>query len=162
MTARKSLVWLAVGAVLWLGTLPLTYAAQPDSASGAGQIQSGGALRTFTFSAVTQSDGTVTGQAEIINRAANVKIHLAINCLEVTGNTAVVSGVVTQSNALDVDVGDIGVFAVRDNGAGSGAPRDEITSVEFNPASSGEDCTVGTTQPFVPIQAGNITVQPGS
>ena len=52
-------------------------AANGPSATGSGHFQSSGALRTFAFSAVTHQDGSVTGQAQLKNRAQDTTDHLA-------------------------------------------------------------------------------------
>src|SRR5437867_12209486 len=54
------------------------------SASGHGNLTAGGELRTFSFTAVTHRDGSVTGEAQLNNRASGQKIHMAIDCLSVS------------------------------------------------------------------------------
>lgn len=130
------------------------------SASGHGNLTTVGQLRTFSFTAVTHKDGSVTGEAQLDNRGQGQKIHMAIDCLSVVGNTAVVSGIVTISDPTGLE-GVTGIFAVQDNGEGSKATaRDRISLVFF--FTTGEDCT---TFPFgdfptSPIQGGNIQVKP--
>jgi hypothetical protein len=153
----RTMLGLATVSMLVLGMFSI---AASQTASGAGHFTAGGAKRNFSFSALTLEDGTVTGDAQLLSRAANVKIHLAVNCLVIVDNIAFISGVVTRENAPDVAVGDIGVFAVQDNGEGGSNTTDQITQVAFNPPSSGIDCNDGTTLPFIPIQQGNVQVEP--
>src|SRR5512143_3201835 len=70
-----------------------------QSASGFGQIHLGLPFRNFAFSATKQADGTVTGEAQLENRAIGLLGHIHIDCLNVLGNVAVMSGVVTYSNS---------------------------------------------------------------
>ena len=92
--------------------------ANGPSALGHGNLTAGGELRTFSFTAVTHKDGSVTGEAELINRSSGGEFQLAINCLSVSGNAAVVSGVVTNSDGPTNILGWTGVFSVTDNGDG--------------------------------------------
>ena len=89
------------------------------SATGSGHMQLGGELRTFSFSAVERNDGSVTGQAQLQARLVDSTSHVEIDCLNVVGNVAIVSGT--------LDSGITGAFAVEDNGEGGNAPPDRIT-----------------------------------
>jgi hypothetical protein len=136
------------------------------SASGHGNLTVGGELRTFSFTAVTHKNGSVTGEAQLDNRASGQKIHMAIDCLSVSvghhSNTAVVSGIVTISDPTGLE-GFTGVFAVQDNGEGSNAPaRDRISLVFLESPPTTVDCTAATFTDFgtAPIEGGNILVKP--
>jgi hypothetical protein len=131
-----------------------------QSASGFGQIHLGLPFRNFAFSATKQADGTVTGEAQWENRATGFRGHIHIDCLNVLGNVAVMSGVVTHSNSESIPVGIDALFAVRDNGEGPSAPADEITLVFTG---LGIPCTYITDPSqlalfFVPIESGQIQV----
>jgi hypothetical protein len=143
---------------------PISNAA-PDngpSASGHGNLTAGGELRTFSFTAVTHKDGTVTGEAELDNRSTGNTIHLSINCLTVSGNKALVSGVVTNSHGPDDFVGWIGTFEVIDNGEGANDPADRISLVFLFSPPTTISCTSFMFSSFStsPIEAGNIQVNP--
>jgi hypothetical protein len=132
-------------------------------ASGHGNLTVGGGLRTFSFTAVTKSDGTVTGEVELKSRASGTVIHATINCLTVVGNHAYIGGVVTKSTDPEFDfVGKPCVFAVIDNGEGAGSPPDELSlfTTFVNPPP--EDCNGDTVhnRTMHPIEAGNIQVKP--
>jgi hypothetical protein len=66
------------------------------SATGSGQIHVSGSLRTFTFNASTDSSGVTTGQTQADNRSAGIRWHGTLDCLNVVGNVATMSGVVTD------------------------------------------------------------------
>jgi hypothetical protein len=120
------------------------------------------ALRTFAFEATKTSDGSATGQAQMYNRALPGRIHLEIDCLNVIGNIAVVSGTVTYSTEAGISVGDPAIFGVQDNGEGASASPDRITIFLEN---SGFVCTditpanVGLyTYLLNDVQAGNVQI----
>ena len=91
------------------------------SATGGGSIGIGDALRTFGFNAVQRSDGTATGQMQIQARQFGNTIHIEVNCLNVVGNVALISGTITQ-HTDPAEVGTTAGLAVEDNGDGPNAP----------------------------------------
>jgi hypothetical protein len=178
MTTRKrgaSLRLFAV-AVMLTGLLASTAAAAGNPfAGGHGNVISGGELRTFSFAVVRNADGTVTGTAEVKNRALDVRVRSEIDCLKFeAGNRAIMSGPITQSsNPALIVPGRIAVFGVEDNGEGLTAPADRITTIpDYQPPKSCTEFTfVGDTlrdvanldvsvRALIPILNGNIQVQP--
>jgi hypothetical protein len=131
------------------------------SASGHGNLTIAGELRTFSFTAVTHKDGSVTGEAQLDNRAQGVKLHLAIDCLKVVGNTATVSGTVTEvSGPTVIQVGWKSVFRVTDNGEGGKSAPDTISLVFSFAPPAFIDCHSNFSVPMMPIEGGNIQVRP--
>jgi hypothetical protein len=100
------------------------------SATGAGNTIVAGELRTFSFTARLEDDGTTRGTAQVNNRMVNEMFQLDLDCLQVAGNIAIMSGIITRHTDTTA-IGLTGVFGVIDNGAGAGDPRDEITQVFF-------------------------------
>jgi hypothetical protein len=151
----------------WGRTRSAIAAGGNPSASGQGILTSDGELRTFSFTAVQHKDGTVTGQAEVNNRALNLRVHIEIVCLNIIGNRAYVGGFVTQSSLPSFTVpGDTAVFAVEDNGEGANAASDRITLTGFAVFDT-LDChdpvvidVLDNFAGFNPIKAGNIQVKP--
>ena len=98
---------------------------------------------------------------QLNNRLYGVTLHIAIDCLKVVGNVAIISGTVTRST-LPAEVGWTAGFAVEDNGAGKNAPRDRITQAKTFPPDT-TDCT--QYEPaffdpfFMPIERGNLQVR---
>jgi hypothetical protein len=132
-----------------------------QSASGFGQIHLGLPFRNFAFSATKAADGSATGEAQIENRSSDFRGHIAIDCLNVLGNVAVMSGVLTQSTLSNLPVGTVELFAVQDSGEGPNAPLDEITLAIDG---LGIPCTFVTDPAqlapfFVPIESGQIQVR---
>ena len=161
-----------------LGTLALIAAAPVlaqgagvvQSATGSGHMQLSGGPRTFTFSAVERSDGSVTGQSELHNRSTDAASHVEIDCLNVVGNLAIVSGIITKSPADPGSpgaVGNVAAFAVEDNGEGASAAPDRITLLftfipEIFPPGTPLCALLGPADaaPFLmPIEEGNVQVR---
>jgi hypothetical protein len=82
----------------------------------------------FSLTALQNAGGRVTGQW--VDRASQVNggggVHVAVNCLNVIGNRAYVSGVVTQSGNSD-QIGQQALTKVVDNGRSANDPPDQIS-----------------------------------
>jgi len=139
------------------------------SASGQGRIV--GTDRVFAFNAVTHPDGRVSGEGQLTytHNGNDVKTHITIDCISVSGNEAIMSGTVTNSNALPDFVGGPCWFKVKDNGEGANAPPDEMTFFIFCQSNdiSGfcATLTCGVDHEIDagglnPIENGNIQVKP--
>jgi len=138
------------------------------SATGHGTFQGGkGQLMTFSFNAVQQQDGYVTGEAEIQDLGDNSNVHVEINCLAFGGvkgglNVATLSGLI--KNATDTSlVGDTAIFSVQDNGEGAKDPPDAISSLLIIPGDKGcVDCKSFKPFSMSPTVKGNIQVNAGT
>ena len=97
----------------------------PDVCSGVGDKP--GCDANFSLIATQRADGRVTG--EFVDRVSQVNggggVHVAINCLNVIGNRAYVSGVVTQGNSDQVGLP--GLAKVVDNGSSANDPPDQLS-----------------------------------
>ena len=129
------------------------------AANGQGFLNEPGGLRTFSFNAVTKKDGSVTGQANLHSRRSDFTAKLDVNCLNIVGNTATVSGVVKNSSNPDA-IGLVALFRVTDNGEGQGNTSDQISGLYFDAADSGTNCYYPDFLLQVPIEGGNIQVKP--
>ena len=90
--------------------------------------------------------------------SAGVRVQVDVNCLNVVGNYAIVSGIVTQSSDLElVPVGSEAIFAVVD--AGEGRARDFASIANFYAVGTGADCAVPSEFDLVPVN-GNFRVRP--
>jgi hypothetical protein len=163
MNRKMMILGIAIVAVLFVALAPVVSTVQAQggivaSANGAGQITSGGEWRTFSFTARTDSSGNSSGQAELFSRAADLRVHMVLDCLQVVGNTATMSGTVTLDNMNGAYVGLPMWFRVVDNGSGKDSP-DLISRVAFF-SGPGIPCTEDTPglPANIPIEAGNITV----
>jgi hypothetical protein len=144
-----------------------------QSASGSGERVLSGAehgFRTFAFSAIKYSDGSVLGEAEVRNPVLGTLRHFQLDCLNVlpgdpvhAGPIAVLSGVVTSAENPDL-IGRHAVFAVQDNGEGGSDPDRTTLGVNLNLATCTDFTDEGSlTKVFprglLPIDAGNIQIQ---
>jgi hypothetical protein len=132
------------------------------SATGSGQIEISGDLRTFTFNANTDSSGVTTGQTQAFSRSGGIKWHGALTCLNIVGNVATMSGLVTDITPGFGDpflVGNFIQFQIIDNGEGTNAPPDLISLTLFFFAGSPDPgCTVPQITATIPIEKGNAQV----
>jgi hypothetical protein len=139
-------------------------AALGASASGSGSIHFGSSAESLSFSAMQQVGTLASGHAVIrdLTAAGEVTVMVDVNCLNVIGNIAVVSGtVVRSSNPTAVPVGDTAYFAVQDNGeGGSAVGPDLMTLANFYAPGTGPDCNAVGDLDFAPIESGNFQVRP--
>jgi hypothetical protein len=129
-----------------------------EKATGSGIIAPAAYFRHFAFQANLNASGRVWGQAQL-SWTRGALIHMAIDCLEVDGSQATMSGYVTRSNALDS--GWPIWFRVVDGG--EPPANDQLTFLYFWPDGGEVDCTEdvivqGQSAPLVPIRAGNVQV----
>ena len=167
MTNRKtlglSLAAIILAALLLTTASGVAFAQVVASATGSGHFAVSGDLRTFTFSANKNSEGLTTGQTQGQNRNANIKWHGTITCLNVVGNVATMSGVltdVTQGLGDPFLVGNFIQFQVTDTGEGNNAPPDLISLTLFFPTGTPDPgCTVPQINATIPILDGNVQVR---
>jgi hypothetical protein len=112
-------------------------AGSPDICSAVGDKP--GCDANFSLTAIQYADGSVTGQW--VDRTSHVNggggVHVAVNCLNVIGNRAYISGVITQGNSDQI--GQLALTKVVDNGSSTKDPPDEI-SVTINFPGLTTDC----------------------
>jgi hypothetical protein len=123
MIRRMSLLVVVVVAAMALPEPAAGGAANVQSVTGSGHFaftSDAGvtALRTFALEARRSSDGTVTGQAQVKNRATGQTVHVEIDCLNVIGDIAVLSGTATSARGPENADGDAEIFGVEDNPGG--------------------------------------------
>lgn len=177
-TFRKALATAAgcgLAAALLAGPPALAQRAG-ESAEGHGTLpsvnDSGQTVkRQFSFSAQRRSDGTVKGQATLINPAfagshGNSPYQLQINivCMKVVGNYAIFGG--TTKRTSDPNLVDAVFFSAVDNG--EPGKNDMLSRAYFNddiPSTQGnpQACALSTLVDLPPelIEAGNIQVRNG-
>jgi hypothetical protein len=127
------------------------------SAKGSGLIQFGPNQEEIKVDAVLRDDGSVTGKADVDDISAGVQVRIDVNCLNVLGNVATVSGIVTRSSdETRVPVGFEGIFQVVDGG--DKAP-DFQSLANFFEVGAGADCNAPGEFDLAPVEKGNIRVQ---
>ncbi len=130
-----------------------------DATRGSGHFMEPNGWRTFSFTAREGADGTDRGVAQVRGPFGDgdIVLRVWIDCLSVSGNTAVATGTV-DVRKLPADApfdpdGFYAIFAVQDNGEGGGTP-DRITTL--SPAAG--PCA-GTPGSFHDVEAGNIQIR---
>ena len=124
-------------------------------ATGGGTVEFGGAKNTVAFTAQIDAAGSVKGQAEFQLRNVDLRLHVDVDCLSVSGNRAWIAGVITESSD-PTRVGTRVLWEVVDNGEGSAAPPDQVSMpVQFTAAS----CTTHPALALVDWTNGNVQVQ---
>ena len=129
------------------------------SANGHANLTIGGENRTFSFSANTRKNGTVSGNVTLQARQTDTFIHADINCMVVSGNTATMSGPITNSSDETLE-GLTGIFKVEDNGEGANAPADRLSLYQPFAPNTTFDCTIPFNPPMLESEGGNIQVKP--
>jgi hypothetical protein len=168
---RGKITLISLASVSALAAIALAPSAGAEnvtqSATGSGQFEFTSdvgvtALRTFAFAAIRTSDGRVTGQAQIYNRAVPGRLHIQVDCLNVIGNIAVLSGTYTYSTDPAAAPGDKAIFAVQDNGEGAGTSPDRVTRAFANTGLVCTDITAANVGLYTyllnDVQAGNIDI----
>jgi len=137
-----------------------TFTAELPGATGSGNTVVSGDLRTFSFTAQQNADGTARVEAHINNRSIDEMFQIDVDCLRVVDNIAIMSGVVTRHTDVTA-VGLTGIFGVVDAGEGTHAASDEITQVFFfrpGRLTCGDIDPVDVGAFAVPIVSGNVQV----
>jgi hypothetical protein len=95
---------------------------------------------------------------ELVNLFNGNVVHASLNCLNVTGNTATMSGNVTYTNNPLLTTFSAVNFSVQDNGDSASAPRDLISFTFFDQPSPDFTCLTTFFAPDMPIIGGNVRV----
>ena len=114
--------------------------------------------RQFSFRVQTNPDGTVSGQATLVDPEAEgasagepYSLELDISCMHVVDNVAFFGG--TTARTTDADLVDAAYFSVQDNGEGI----DKISKVYFF---DDDPATVGDPQLCMDNQPGDFPMEP--
>jgi hypothetical protein len=133
------------------------------SATGSGHmVRPDGTFRSFSFTARKYADGTSKGELQLNSRSFDVVVHIKIDCLRVVGNVAHMSGRITRvSNPDEGEVGELNRVEVRDNGEGTNAPPDQVSTIPVNPGDADPTtCVDPPTNPTIrTVQRGNVQVR---
>ena len=157
---------MLLGALPLAGLLAQSAPAAPNpvvgSATGSGHmVRPDGTFRSFSFSARRYADGNANGQLQLNSRGFDVFVHIRIDCLRLDGNTAYMSGLITQtSNPAEGEVGELNRVIVRDNGEGAGV-IDQVSRIPANPGSVDQRTCLDENADLFPlrdVQRGNVQV----
>jgi hypothetical protein len=156
---RRSVLFGVVALVAGL-LLALSPAASADSvihkvSVGSSDIVPPGTDGNLSLSAIELADGTVTGQWQdtVFGRGTPaVGLHVEVDCLEVVGNEAWVSGVITRPASL---AGLPAITRVRDNGTSANDPADQVSFTFIGIAAT---CTDQPNLPLSDLLNGQVKV----
>lgn len=122
-----------------------------------------GRWRTFSFSAIRQDDGSVTGTFHSRVHGANgdgSRLWGDVSCFVIEGDQAWIAGILWKAGNPN-NVGTGHGFRVVDNGQGKGAVPDELTVTWSGNTPPEMYCqNKPTDRALHPIEAGNITIYP--
>jgi hypothetical protein len=144
-------------AVLAAGSIAGAQGRVTASATGSGHVIVNDTLRTFSFTVQRDAAGNAKGQVEIYNRDQGIRSHGTLNCLNVSGNTAIISGQLTDSTSSDWEGAYVWLKVV-DNGEGGKAPPDKLTLVYA--VTPDFTCDLDASVPYMDVQKGNIQIRP--
>ncbi len=134
---------LAFFAVLLLTVATPLFAKNGSSASGGFHFSAGDHPLNIEFNAKTKPNGTTDGKIKLSGtvsvpdqdvdgegssggeKLVSVSLTVDVDCLEVNGNAAAMTGVITDSNIPEY-IGNRALLAVVDNGEGSNDPDDQF------------------------------------
>jgi len=148
----KSIIGASVLALMFVSVaLPSLVAAGPNGPSATGSFQfvlDGDQPRFLEFNAREQNKGEIVGQMTFSDpnvipvgdpdatgdaSSPGALIQAKFDCLKITGNRAVMSGVISESNILSA-IGLRVLLVVEDNGEGVNALTDKLTWGVYQPA----------------------------
>ena len=114
----------------------------------------------FSLVALERADGSVTGQWHdqfSLGGLQGTGIHVAVNCLNIIGNQAWVSGVITHTSSPFFSVGQDVLTTVVDNGRSANDPADQIS---FSNIGTGIDCNAAPAfgLPLLSVPQGQVVV----
>jgi len=139
--------------------------ASGPSASGHGTLTfegipiEGEGFRQFSFHAREKKNGSIQGSGVLTYTGGVRNLSFDIDCLNVNGNHAIMSGVTTRDNQFPENEGLLFWFEVTDNGEGNNSDPDQM-SLYFqgtNPATY--DCVNDFEVDNYDIEGGNIQVR---
>ncbi len=148
---------LGLAGMIFESSVSASYDAGPSVSGHGNYTEADGELRTFSVHARTQR-GVTKGSFVVNNRSNGHFLKGTINCLNIEGNRATMSGVITSSSVEDlVPVGTLTRFGVVDNGEGEGDAADRMS--RFNNFTSAT-CATPVTVHSLAVEGGNIQVRP--
>jgi hypothetical protein len=135
------------------------------AAWGSGTLVFGATVEKISFNAeqttpTLEHPFAARGEADFNDKTAHVRGHIRINCLNVVGNTATLSGIITESNDETIE-GFEAVFQVVDNdvpGQKDKKSQDFASPILLHAVGTGSDCATGEFD-LVPFK-GSVEVQP--
>ena len=118
--------------------------------------------RHFSFHAKTKKDGSVSGSGVLTYTQGDLKIRFDIDCIQVEGSTAYITGTITSHSESPELVGRVCYFSATDNGEGNNANPDVMRPLNIGGELSNWDCSIRTVSGYLEVLEGNIQVSGGN
>jgi len=110
----------------------------------------------FSLVAIEKANGSVSGQWQDTFGGGGEGIHVAVDCMNVVGNGAVIGGVITNGSSGGDVSGQRALTAVVDNGTSANDPADQIS---FSFIDDNRDCNNLTPDDFPLFDTNNGQVK---
>lgn len=113
----------------------------------------------FSLVAIMKADGSISGQWQDTFAGGGAGIHVAIDCMHIIDNGAVIGGEITHGTLGGVDVSGLrALTAVVDNGTSAKDPPDQIS---FSLIDNGAVCTdlIPDDFPLLELTHGQVKVR---
>jgi hypothetical protein len=127
---------------------------------GSGHVEQAAGLREFTFHALENPDGSMSGSYQIV-LPSGLFFEADVTCLAVAGTTGWIAGTIRATNAAPVVLGSVSTVYVIDDGEGPGS-SDIVSTATFNGA-AGADLAFCANRPLVlppfAVTNGNVQVR---
>ena len=127
------------------------------SATAGYQVTFNGEERTVEFTAQRDTANNSRGEGHLFNHVSGTKLHFTIDCLNVVGSQATISGAISQSDTASFPAGTPIWLTVVDNGEGKKSPPDLVSPL-FAIFGSGVPCTTNIAAANIAIEGGNVQV----
>jgi len=122
-----------LASLIFLGSFTIDHSKKltgNSSVNGGGTTEERGLKSTFVFNAVSNNQGT-HGHLVYQFRGGDISIHMDLDCLNINGNRATLSGTVSSVSGTNIPgfifVGQRASFTVEDNG--NGGNNDKISDL---------------------------------
>ena len=116
-------------------------------------------FRHFTFHARILKDGSVQGNGVLTYAGGVRNLSFDIDCLNVDGNHAIMSGVTTRDNQFPENEGLLFWFEVFDNGEGKNADPDQMSLYFQGTDPVVYDCANDFFVDIYDIEGGNVQIK---
>jgi hypothetical protein len=110
----------------------------------------------YSIAAIEAADGTTKGQWIDWSGHGNGGVHIDVDCLDVVGNTAWISGIAKGDKAFE---GVSFITEVQDNGTSANDPPDQIAQSTYSTTGHIFDCHTHLPLQLHPLDNGEVKIE---